>query len=490
MPLSVLSWHSLKTRITLTTLSIFIASLWALSFYASRMLQQDMQRQLGEQQFSTASLIAEQINDAMEDRVKSLENVARKVTPALLHNETALQAFLEDRPSFDVLFNGGFMVLNRQGTAIADVPLALGRVGVSYMDRDSIAMALKEGKAAIGEPVMGRKLQAPIFHMTVPIRDAQGNAIAALSGVTNLGLPNFLDKISRNRYGKTGGYLIVAPQYRRIVTATDKTRVMETMPPPGVNALIDRRIKGYEGSEVFFNPKGVEYLSSNKGIPVAGWYVSAVLPTAEAFAPIYEMKQRMMLATLFLTLLAGGLTWWLLRRQFLPLLETAKILAKLADTDQPPQPLPITRQDEIGQLIGGFNQLLETLGQREETLRKSEERNRGLLVNLDAGIVVHAADTSIITNNHRASAILGLSDQQMRGKLAIDPEWKFLHENHEPFSLDEYPVNQIASKKQIIKDFVLGINRPATNDVVWVSVNGFPELDSKGEITEIVITGL
>ena len=58
MPLSVDVWYSLKTRITLTTLLIFLASLWALSFYASRVLQQDMQRQLAEQQFSTASMIA------------------------------------------------------------------------------------------------------------------------------------------------------------------------------------------------------------------------------------------------------------------------------------------------------------------------------------------------------------------------------------------------------------------------------------------------
>ena len=46
MPLLVDVWYSLKTRITLTTLLIFLASLWALSFYASRVLQQDMQRQL------------------------------------------------------------------------------------------------------------------------------------------------------------------------------------------------------------------------------------------------------------------------------------------------------------------------------------------------------------------------------------------------------------------------------------------------------------
>ncbi len=43
--------HSLKTRITLTTLLIFVLGIWSLVFYASRMLRVDMEKLLGEQQF-------------------------------------------------------------------------------------------------------------------------------------------------------------------------------------------------------------------------------------------------------------------------------------------------------------------------------------------------------------------------------------------------------------------------------------------------------
>ena len=44
--------------------------------------------------------------------------------------------------------------------------------------------------------------------------------------------------------------------------------------------------------------------------------------------------------------------------------------------------------------------------QTEEVLRASEERYRGLLTHLDAGVVVHAADTSVIMSNPRASVLL------------------------------------------------------------------------------------
>ena len=369
---------SLKTRVTLFTLVIFVIGIWALAFYASRMLREDMQTLLGEQQFSTVSFMAAELDHELDDRLRGLEMVAGSVSPAIMGNPAAVQALLEQRPLLQRLFNAGVTALGLDGTAIADVPLSAGRIGVNYMDLDVTAAALREGKATIGRPSMGKKLRAPVFVMAVPIRDAQGKVIGALAGVTNLGKPSFLDKITDNHYGKSGGYLLVAPQHRLVVTATDKSRIMETLPAPGINPAIDRFVQGYEGTAVFVNPLGVGVLASSKRIPVAGWDMVALLPTAEAFAPIHDMQQRMLIAAIFLTLLAGGLTWWMLRRQLSPMLAAVKTLATLSDTNQPPQPLPIARQDEIGELIGGFNRLLETLGQREVALRESEGRFRGL----------------------------------------------------------------------------------------------------------------
>jgi PAS domain-containing protein len=51
----------------------------------------------------------------------------------------------------------------------------------------------------------------------------------------------------------------------------------------------------------------------------------------------------------------------------------------------------------------------------DQSLQKSEARYRGLLDNLDAGVVVHAADTSVIMSNNKASE-LGLSTGQILGK--------------------------------------------------------------------------
>ncbi|MBC7605535.1 MAG: PAS domain S-box protein [Burkholderiales bacterium] len=124
----------------------------------------------------------------------------------------------------------------------------------------------------------------------------------------------------------------------------------------------------------------------------------------------------------------------------------------------------------------------------KKALQESEKWYRGLLNNLDAGVVVHAADTSIKMLNSKASELLGLCENQLKGKLAIDPEWKFLNEDGTPMPLERYPVNQIKRTNTNIKNFVAGVNRPKTKDVVWIIINGFAVLDSNNAISEIVIT--
>jgi PAS domain S-box-containing protein len=405
--------RSLKAKMTLFTLGIFLLSIWSLAFYTSLMLREDMKRLLGEQQFSAVSFIASEVNSELDVRLRALEIVAGAITPAMLGNTAAVQSFLGQHTILQSLFNGGPFVTRLDGIASASLPLSAGRAGTDYMDRDYITAALKESKATVGRPVMGRKVPSPIISMAAPIRDVQGKVIGVLAGVTDLGKPNFLDKLTANRYGKTGGYLLVAPQYRLIVAATDKRRGMEDLPAPGINPLIDRFIQDYEGSDVLVNPLGVEVLASAKGVPAAGWFVASQLPTEEAFAPVRAMQQRMLVVTIFLTLLAGSLTWWMLRRQLSPMLAAVRKLATLSDSDQPPQPLPIIRQDEIGQLITGFNRLLETSERRKEALRESEFRWKFAIEGSGEGLWDWNVANNTVFFSGRWKEVLGFSEDEL-----------------------------------------------------------------------------
>ncbi|MFT3849609.1 MAG: PAS domain S-box protein [Propionivibrio sp.] len=411
---SLTQYRSLKTRIVLATLAVFLISLWALSFYAGHMLRIDMERMLGQQQFSTVTYVAAQLDGELNDRVKALELIADAIDPAALEAPAALQAFLDQRFVLHNQFNAGVNAYRPDGTAIAVSPMLNERIGLNYMDRDYVAGALREGRTTVGQPVLGRTLKSPVIGMAVPIRDAQGAIIGALGGLINLDQPSFLDKITHNSYGATGGYLVVNRKHRLIVTASDKRRIMQPLAAPGVNPLADRFVAGFEGSGTTTNPFGVDVLASAKSVPLAGWYVAASLPIAEAFAPIREMQQRMLAATLLLTVLAGGATWWVARRQFAPLQEAARTINGMADERVPLRALPVAEFDEIGQLNSGFNRLLETLGRREKALQESEENLRLIFENSGDAILISSTDGRIVSANPAAHLMFGYRDEGFR----------------------------------------------------------------------------
>lgn len=368
MNLNIFQSQSLQTRLTLFTLAIFIIGIGSIAFYTSQVLRKNMEVTLGEQQFSTVSFIAAGINEDIEVRFNTLKTIADSISPAMMGNTPGLQKVFEHQLILNHMFNAGAFIARTDGTATASIPLSAERSGVNYMDRDFMVAALKEGKATVGRPVIGKKMNVPIFAMAVPIRDAQGKVIGALAGITNLGQPSFLDRITDSPYGKSGGYILVVPKERLIITATDKSRIMQPLPALGINPALDRFLGGYEGSAVYTNPLGIEVLGSSRLIPVSDWLLGVTLPAREAFSPIRDM----LLAMFFLALLACVLIWWMLRQQFSPMTDAVKALATLSDSNQHPHHLPIARQDEIGELIAGFNKLLDTLKNREISLRESE----------------------------------------------------------------------------------------------------------------------
>lgn len=381
-------WRSLKTKVALTTLGIFLASLWSLSIYASRMLHEDMRRQLGEQEYATISTVASQIGHELETRLGAAKAAAEAATEVMSTRSKALQSFLDQRPAMRVLFNGGFYIVDRRGIAIADFPATAERRGVDYSGDDFVAAALREGKASISPPIISRTTLLPVIVMTAPIFDENDRIVGALNAETELWRSNFLDQITSGRYGKNGSYLVAAPQHARVVTATQKDLIMQPMSEPGESsetAETARFKAGFEGSTVFVDRDKVEVLAAVKQIPITGWYAMVSLPSEEAFAPIRSMQRRMLVATVLLSLLACVLTWWLLHYQMSPVLDTAERLARMADEDLPLHPLPIVRRDEIGRLIAGFNHLLNTLKQRESLLKNILDTSSVAIFLVDSG---------------------------------------------------------------------------------------------------------
>ncbi len=140
-------------------------------------------------------------------------------------------------------------------------------------------------------------------------------------------------------------------------------------------------------------------------------------------------------------------------------------------------------------LIGVIQDITERK-QAENALHASEKSLQEIIEQLSVGVVVHDPDTSIMLANKTASTLLGLSIDQMRGKMAIDPAWKFVREDGSTLPVYDYPVARVVTTRLPVRSLVLGINRPAVGgfDRVWVIVNAFPEFESRDQLRRIVVT--
>lgn len=417
---------TLTSRVALFTLAIFLISIWSLLLYASKVLRADMQQLIADQQYSAVSFIAADIEAKLNLRIKSLQQVADSlVLPAQSDDSQRLINTLREQSLLSNFFNAGAFVVSDDGEIIADSQKP-GRQGNQYPLARELAIVFQGGNLNLSRPQSVPGQTFPQFDVIVPIRNAQGRTLAALVGRTDLNRPSFLERFTDHHYGKTGGFGLTSVRYRQVITSSDKSRIMALVPGPGINPTIDRFFQGYEGTQVLINSRGIEVLASVKQIPAADWLVSAQLPTREAFAPLHSLQLKILLVALILSCICSYLTWWWLRRQLNPLLDAARQLNAQSINQAPLQPLAIAREDEIGTLISGFNQLLAHLVAREESLNNSEQRYRTLVEWSQDAILVHRRGYLLYVNP-AAVVMFGANSPQELLKLhlldLVDPAY-------------------------------------------------------------------
>ncbi len=131
----------------------------------------------------------------------------------------------------------------------------------------------------------------------------------------------------------------------------------------------------------------------------------------------------------------------------------------------------------------------ERLEHQQQLLQDSEARHRELLHNLHTGIIVHAPDTSISYSNPRASELLGVAQEQLRGKRAADltPGWCLVDEQGAPLVLAAYPVCRVCATLLPLEAQVFGVRKPDSGQVVWLQVNAFPAFHADGTLKQIIV---
>ncbi|MEY4268279.1 MAG: hypothetical protein RIS90_2814, partial [Pseudomonadota bacterium] len=261
-------------------LVIALLGLWVVTLYGAHLMRSDHQRQEFEQQRATLSIAVRTIERDLAGRQAALAVFAANLVPAAPADRVLLRQVLDRQVALAGLFPNGLSVTGPDGVALA---------------------TMQAGLRSPERPPGGLTLAAPL-------RDAAGTTIGVVSGSIDAESPGLLAGITLPRDEVQGALLLVAP---------------------GASALLDRLVQGGAGPQHFTNPDGVQMVGAAMGVAGTPWHLVTWRPAVLAQAPLQPWQSGVLLAGVALTLFAGLLLWWLLRRS------QALTPAGQPDRDQP-----------------------------------------------------------------------------------------------------------------------------------------------------------
>ncbi len=217
--------------------------------------------------------------------------------------------------------------------------------------------------------IQGKQTNAPGVVLAVPLHGPGGELRGVVGGVLNLADSNFLRELAHSRVGTTGSFCLVSAG----------TNPRYAMHPDVARVLSPARAIG-EACGADHAPAFLEVLTPTQPIVARyllasnGWEVVAVLPAAEAYAPLVAVRQRTLVIGAITMLIAAAMMWLVMRRLLEPLQRLHRAVRQIGTNPAAVADLPAGRADEIGELAVTFAEVVAQLSEREAALKAAKDR--------------------------------------------------------------------------------------------------------------------
>lgn len=197
----------------------------------------------------------------------------------------------------------------------------------------------------------------------------------------------------------------------------------------------------------------------------------------------------------------GNVTHMLLRTQFpKPLAEIeAEALCdglwegELLSTKRGGEPIVVasrwaSHRDGQGNFVGFLECNLDITKRKraEEALRESEERYRSVVTSMAEGVVLQDRTGAITAWNKSAEHILGLTSEEIAGRMSTDQGWRAIHEEGTPFPGADHPAMVALRTAQPQTAIRMGVHKP-DGALRWILVNAEPIFGPDKSLPQAVV---
>ncbi|MCB1974861.1 MAG: diguanylate cyclase [Burkholderiaceae bacterium] len=423
---------SLRNRLTISVVLIALISTLGVVGAAFYYIRTSALEDLARDQMQRTVAIADAIDQKFITRRALLKTFANSLVNLQLHGTAQLQPFLRGQPALLEFFEN-VAVFNRSGVAVASFhdPGSIGQLNVS--DRTYFIETLATGQGVISQPIRNRVRGMPQVVMTEPVHDAQGQLVYVVNALISLDQPDFLGELADLKFGKTG-YVFITNTHGIVIDSPRKSRILKHFDAEGGhNEATTRAVAGFEGTTEGVNRLGVSVLYAFKQTRQTNWIIGTHYPRAEAVAALQRVEHFTWLGALALSLLVGGLSLYLLRRELAPLdhLRLHMLANHAAD-----HYVPLSthyEQDELGDLARTFDRLMAERHQAQQRLSASETYLREVLRHAGDAFIALDRTGRITEWNHQAERVFGYARDEVLGQplapLIIPETMRAAHNN-------------------------------------------------------------
>lgn len=370
-----MSRFNLKFKATLLFPLVITAVLFCLLFLIQHLLNGYLKESISSQQDQIVSNMVAEIDRELTDAQKHLQALGRKIPLSLLSDPDEALAFLLERTESTGFFDNGMFLFDANSRMIAELPLGTSRVGQDFSYRDYLKITLATKTPHISDPyISSQSHKHPAVMLTAPIFDHSGTVAAVLCGSIDLLGNNFLGGINKRTIGRTG-YLFLFDFKRTMIVHPDKSRILKQDIPPGANILLDRALNGFEGTEETVNSRGLHTLTTFKRLKSKEWIVGANFPLAEAYQPVYRIRNILLFAIPLLTLTMFLFMRSYLKRLTAPIIQLTNHVEDLPDKSGSDRFFTAQGGEEITTLGHAFNELIRETDQQRLLLEEELEKH-------------------------------------------------------------------------------------------------------------------
>ncbi len=388
-----------------------VAGVGVLAFQSSR---RSLEAKVFEDLAKTTLLKEAELERWLRNNEQDLEKVAQR--PLVKQYAATLASLQPDDPAYQEAYQqldidhlplligtGGYLTISILRPSDGQILISTDKSLEGFFRENETYFLKGQSQTYTQTPAYSLVDNGVVMHTSTPILSKEGDLIAVLVGHQDLGEMSRIMEQGRELTATEETYLV--NQFGFLVTnsrfgVTSPLRV--TVNSPGVNDCLT----GTSATTIYNDYRDVPVLGSYRWLPNLALCILTEIDQQEALAPVVSLRQKMLWLGILAIVVASGAGIFF-SRSLTKSLRQLTVGMEIMAAGNLDHRVQVDRQDELGTLANGFNQMAASLETIQAALSDSESKYRAVVEGADAAISTIAHDGTFLFMNTNAARQLG-----------------------------------------------------------------------------------